>query len=169
MTYNFIIKIKDNTMHDLNKSLAFLKISGLFFVANDEIPDLTMDDLNNLYHEAMIKLDFNRARLVAEKISILYGIKGLIPYFNVSFLLAQRNKYSHEIIDQDVIKVLSLIFFVEKNVPSEFNCTQLDEVKEKFISICDQISKDEIISEAYDLCKLYMKFARNSDKINSFT
>lgn len=155
-------------MYNIDKGLEFLKIPGLFFVANDVISDLALSNLNEMFNDAMIKQDFNLASLVAEKISILYGVKGLIPYFNVSFLLAQKNKKSHEIIDQDVIKVLSLIFFVEKNYSSESNYKELDEIKEKFISICEKKSKNEIVAEAYNLCQSYVKLDKNSDKIKKY-
>ncbi len=155
-------------MYDINKRLEFLKIPGLFFVANNEIPDLALSNLNKMYNDAMIKRDFNLASIVAEKISILYGIKGLMPYFKVNFLLAQENKNGHEIIDQDVIKVLSLIFFVEKTFLSEIDYKELDEIKEKFISICEKRSKNEMLSEAYNLCQLYVKFDKNTDKVKNY-
>lgn len=142
-------------MNDIRESLPFLKMPGLFFAANRQIPDLPMDDLNEMFNDAMKKSDLNLANRIAEKISILYGINGLMLYFNASYLLAQENVKSHEIIDQDVIKILSLIFFVEKNLPADFDGKQIDELKEKFTSLCDQNSKDEIISEAHDVCEHY--------------
>jgi hypothetical protein len=70
--------------------------------------------------------------------------------------LTQKNLNSGEIIDQDVIKALSLIFFVQKNLPLDLDPKQLDEVENKFLSICDPKSKNEIISEAHNLCDMYM-------------
>ena len=109
----------------------------------------------------MSQNDIHSANRIAKKISILYGLSGLILYFDTSFLLSQQDKLHHEIIDQDVIKALSLIYFVEKNLPDDFNHEQINEIEKKFISICNPKSKDEIISEARDLCEFYITEYKN--------
>ena len=40
-------------MNDIRESLPFLKMPGLFFAANRQIPDLPMDDLNEMFYMRM--------------------------------------------------------------------------------------------------------------------
>ncbi len=143
-------------MTDTKKDLGFSKIPGLFFRANHEIPNLPIESLINKYDNAMKKSDYDTANSVAEKICILYGVDGLSLYFNVSILLAQKNKQDNEIIDQEIIKVLSLVFFVEKNLPTSFSEEKMASIEKELVAICDASSKDEIISEAHSLCNYYI-------------
>ena len=143
-------------MVDLNQELLFLSQLGLFNIAHAQIPNNSFDELKLHYDVCHKNNDLDQASLFAQKISILYGLSGLYLYFPVQLSLIQRDKHFDEIVDQQLIKLLSLILFVEKNLPSNNHIEWITKIKTECLALCNEKVKQEIQSEANDIC-LYLE------------
>lgn len=136
--------------------LPFLATRTMFWKANQTIQDDSFDNLVKKYQESILQKDLNQAKLIAQKISILYGFKGLYLYVPVQVDLIKIDKNNHELIGQALIKVLSLIFFIEKHSSVDLKKTVLNAHKETCLALCHDNEKAEITSEAEHLADLYL-------------
>lgn len=136
--------------------LPFLATHTMFLKANQTIQDDSFDNLVQKYQDSMLKRDLNQAKLITQKISILYGLEGLYLYVPVQLDLIKTDKKNHELIGQALIKVLALIFFIEKHSSADPAKILLNAHKETCLALCDDKEKAEITSEAEHLANLYL-------------
>jgi hypothetical protein len=153
-------KVQENNLIDLNQELLFLSQFGLFNIAHAQIPNNSFDELKLHYDVCHKTNELDQASLYAQKISILYGLSGLYLYFPVQLSLIQKDKQLGEIVDQQLIKLLSLILFVEKNLPSNNHIEWITKTKTECLALCNETVKQEIQSEANDVC-LYLEEIAN--------
>ncbi len=136
--------------------LPFLATHTMFWKANQTIQDDSFDNLVKKYQDSLLQMDLEQAKLITQKISILYGLKGLYLYIPVQVDLIKTDKKNHEVIGQALIKVLSLIFFIEKYASADPEKILLNTHKETCLALCDDKEKAEITSEAECLANLYL-------------
>lgn len=144
-------------MTESKRELGFLSKHGMFRDADLRIPDDSFDNLLASYQISIINSDLQKAKLFSQKLSILYGFKGLYLYLPVQLSLIEKDQENQEIIDQALIKTLSLIFFIEKSNPSDAPLDTINEQKQKCLEMCQAEVKDEICYEANILADMYPK------------
>ena len=137
-----------------NPSFAFLFHCGLFSHANKMIADKNFIDLKDEYN-ACITPNLQQACAIAEKASCMYGLDGLKLYFPAKIALIKQEKLT-EIIDQDIIKTLSIILYLERQyqklgVDREWLSSQKDQV----LALCDKDIYEEVVREANDMSSAY--------------
>lgn len=147
----------EETMNSNNTAnhFRFLGQLGLFHHAEHEVHETQFDELAHRYHLFFQNQDWINARLFAEKMSICYGVQGLIRYFDVQTRLLAQLKKEGELIDQDLIKTLSLICYLEKELDHGGVRQEVEQFKEKFLALADAKTLNEICCEALDLSRAY--------------
>ena len=143
-------------MPNLNASLEFLSKMGLFQSANRQIKDASFEDLHAEFQDKLKNNDLDNASIIAKKISILYGLKGLYLYVPVELSRIKSDKEKGEIIDQALMQLLSLILFIEHNVTSAHDREWVQLQKSISLSMCDSPQKkDNLEKEAETLSRFY--------------
>lgn len=144
-------------MPNLNASLEFLSKMSLFQNANRQIKDASFDDLHAEFQDKLKRDDLDKASIIAKKISILYGLKGLYLYVPVELSRIKIDKDQGEIIDQDLMKLLSLILYIEHNVTSAQDKEWAQLQRSISLSLCDSQQKRDILEkEAESLSSSYL-------------
>lgn len=146
-------------MKNINDSLPFLAQRSMFQLADKKIPDDTFERLQSLYQQYLEQHELGKAKLLAQKLSILYGYKGLYLYLPIQLSLLENEKnHEHELIGQALIQVLSLIFFIEKNASQGVDREWLNTQKQHCFLLCDNdVEKREVLREADTLSDCYLQ------------
>lgn len=98
------------------KKLPFLSKLGLFTQADRTISDnLTIEETQ----EKCASLPSKQAILYAEKAAIIFGIPGLKLYFPLIIQELTTDKHSSELIEIQLIKVLSIMKKIEIMIPKD--------------------------------------------------
>lgn len=142
----------------MDTKLDFLKQRTLFFRANQKIADAPPATIETLYQDAVAKENWQEARFCAQKLSILQGLKGLYLYIPLQLAILKQNKEDPaNIISQDLLKVLSLIYYIEQHLASaspdlEWIATQ----KQACLALAsDETELSELEKDAQRLCSTY--------------
>ncbi|PJD92524.1 MAG: hypothetical protein CK424_05315 [Legionella sp.] len=146
-------------MKDIKESFPFLAEKSMFQFANTRIPADSYAALRSLYEEHLEANHLGQANLLAQKLSILYGFKGLYLYLPLQLSLLEHEKnIDHEMIGQALIKVLSLLFFIEKNASPDSDNEWINTQKEHCYALFENDNeKREGEREAHILSDEYQK------------
>lgn len=137
--------------------LEFLESRSFFYKANQKISDASENDLINKCQSCIQEAKVDEAIPIAQKLSIQYGLPGLYLYIPLRIQQLQREYKKHEVVAEDLKKTLSLIYYIEKNFPSEKQSGQLEANKKNCIEMLDPRYVDEISTEAQELSLVYPK------------
>lgn len=128
-------------MPNLNASLEFLSKVGMFYNANRLVKAASFEELHASYLDKLNTENFEQASLIAKKASILYGLKGLYLFVPVELKKIEIDKEDGEIIDQALMRLLSLILFIEHNATSTQDQDWIKSQKSLCLLMCDSEKK----------------------------
>jgi hypothetical protein len=142
----------------LDQPLPLLGRLGLFHVAKAYVQDGTYETLKAKFDEHVHEDRLKDALLVAQKISILYGLQGLYLYLPFKLEMLREAHAEHDMIAQALIQTLSLILFVETNLGPDERSLHAWTVLQKnaCLALCEGQDKHDIVSEADRLVSCYM-------------
>jgi hypothetical protein len=145
-------------MPALDQPLPLLGRLGLFHVAEAYVKSDTYETLKANFDAYVQEDKLTDALLVAQKISILYGLPGLYLYLPFKLDMLREAHAEDEMIAQALIQTLSLILFVETNLEPDKSSQHAWTVLQKntCLALCEEQDKHEIISEADRLVACYM-------------
>lgn len=133
-----------------DKTLSFPATA--FFMANRKIRENQYEKLLSEYKKCIKENNLDKASLISQKISLLYGLKGLYLYLPLQIKKLQKNKANLEVIDNELSKVLALILFAEMHgIEDQLLTAQ----KQICLELCDENSINEVNREAGDLASFY--------------
>lgn len=139
----------------MKDAFKFLSKLGQFSIADKTIPDGSFEELQKNYHTNIMNHNFKKARQIALKLTLQYGLEGLYLYLSTEISSIRKNKKNHEIIDQSVIQLLGLILFVENHLNSPGKL--FEEQKQSCLEMIDLASQNEVKFEAQALSEFYKK------------
>ena len=94
----------------------FLADIGFFSYANMTVDALPKKEFIEKINECNRKGDLDSAILYAQKMCILFGLEGFEIYLPLKLKKIRQDKDAGEIIDQDIIKTLTYIMYIEKKI-----------------------------------------------------
>ena len=144
-------------MFDEKKPLSFLKRITFFKRASKRLM-LDTDTYEHLvegYHQ--VENNPEEANAIAQKLSIQYGLAGLYFYIPLKLALLSKEQ-SSEIIGQDLIQLLSLIFYMQKYATEPSEQLWVEEQVKTCRTLCDDETEErEVFNEAADIVTFYPK------------
>lgn len=143
-------------MKDLQQPLpSFLSTYGLFQHADRRVKETSPELLTTQYSKEMLQKHWGSARTIALKLVLLCGLEKLRLYVPAEIASIREEKNKSEIVNQEIIQLLGLLKFLEKQLEPGTDLEWLQAQENECFKLCDEASKPGVTEEIDSLVAYY--------------